>query len=66
LSVLRKTKLVFLLIYNRLKNYFFLAGQDEIPKTKYNGQKLMKLVSVNTAASIIRTMPNVPLTTFVK
>ncbi len=43
-----------------------MVRQDEIPKTAYKGQKLMKLVRLKTAASITRTMPKVPLTTFVK
>lgn len=44
--------------------YFFL--QVLIPKGKYKGQKLTKLVSVNTAANTSNTMPKVPLMVPVK
>ncbi len=37
-----------------------------IPKGKYNGQKLIKLVSTNTLAKASNTIPNVPGITFVK
>jgi len=35
-------------------------------KGKYNGQKLIKLVSTKMAARAISTMPNVPEIIFVK
>ncbi len=39
-------------------SYFFFLVLS--PNGKYNGQKLMKLVSTKMPASIIRTMPMVP------
>jgi hypothetical protein len=47
-------------------NFYFFEEQVDKPKIGYNGQKLIKLVSAKTAASIIRTKPSVPLTTLVK
>ena len=37
-----------------------------IPSGRYNGQKLIKLVSVNTAAKTNSTIPIVPYMIFVK
>ena len=37
-----------------------------IPNGQYNGQKLIRLVSTNTAARTKRIIPKVPVTTFVK
>jgi len=45
---------------------YFLTGQVDIPKMVYKGQKLTKLVRVNTPAKTSKTIPNVPLTTLVK
>jgi transposase len=46
--------------------YCFFTGQVEIPKIAYNGQKLIILVKVNTPDNTSKTIPTVPLTTFVK
>jgi hypothetical protein len=43
--------------------YFFRVF---IPRRGYNGQKLMKLVTKNMTAIIIRIIATVPLITFVK
>lgn len=43
-----------------------LPGQVLIPKSTYNGQKPMMLVSTNTPATTSRTMASVPVNTFVK
>jgi hypothetical protein len=49
----------FYLIYS-----FFLPVL--MPKGKYNGQKLIRLVSTRTTASTISIMPNTPVITCVK
>lgn len=36
------------------------------PKGTYSGQKLTKLVRINTAARTNRTIPQIPVTVFVK
>jgi hypothetical protein len=46
--------------------YFFSTEQVEMPKIVYNGQKLNKLVNVNTIEIAIKIIPKVPLITFVK
>jgi hypothetical protein len=48
----------------RQKNYSFFAVF--IPKGRYNGQKLIKLVRMNTPAKISSTMPSTPVITLVK
>lgn len=45
---------------------YFLEGQVLMPSGTYKGQKLIRLVRMNTTASAIRTMPHVPLTVSVK
>jgi hypothetical protein len=37
-----------------------------MPKGKYSGQKLIRLVRINTPDKISNTIPNVPEITFVK
>jgi hypothetical protein len=54
------------LIKIQFRTYFLGTGQVEIPKIAYRGQKLMMLVRVKTAERIRKTIPRVPLTTFVK
>ena len=44
--------------------YLFL--QVEIPKGKYSGQKLTKLVNTNTTARVNNIIPKVPEIVFVK
>ncbi len=52
-------------LYLRIKFiYFFL--RVEIPKGRYNGQKLMKLVNKKTPPSTNKIIPNVPEITLVK
>ncbi len=52
-------------LYLRIKFiYFFL--QVEIPKGRYKGQKLIKLVNKKTPPSTNKTIPNVPEITLVK
>jgi hypothetical protein len=40
-------------------NYLLALGQDEIPSKVYKGQKLIKLVSVNTPATTNKIMASV-------
>lgn len=47
------------------ENYSFFE-QVLNPKGAYSGQKLIKLVKINTAASTNRTIPQIPVTVFVK
>lgn len=46
--------------------YFFGAGQVLNPTRVYSGQKLTKLVSINTAPKTTKTIPTVPVTVPVK
>jgi hypothetical protein len=47
------------------KNYFSFFPVL-MPKGKYSGQKLIKLVSTNITAKAISTIPIIPVNTFVK
>lgn len=51
---------------SRIADYCFSTGQVEMPKIVYNGQKLIKLVKINTPDNTSRIIPSVPLITFVK
>jgi hypothetical protein len=48
---------------NRVHSFFLPVL---IPKGKYNGQKLIRLVNTKTTARISKIIPNMPVTTFVK
>ena len=52
--------------FARIIYYLLLTGQVFMPKIAYKGQKLTKLVSVNTAATITKIKPTVPVTVPVK
>jgi hypothetical protein len=47
------------------ENYSFFA-QVLNPKGAYSGQKLIKLVKINTAARTNKTIPQIPVIVFVK
>ncbi len=51
-----------------LKNqsYFFFLLIVFIPNGRYKGQKLMRLVNINTNPMISKINPNVPVRMFVK
>ena len=46
--------------------YYFFAGQEFKPTKLYNGQVPARLVNNNIPPTTNITIPNVPLTTFVK
>jgi len=46
--------------------YCFLTEQDEMPSNEYIGQKLTILVKINTPPNSNKTIPKVPVITFVK
>ena len=43
-------------------NAYFFLGQVLSPTNVYNGQKLTKLVTTNTAPSTTKTIPSIPVT----
>ena len=50
----------------RINNNYYLDLHVFNPKIIYSGQKLIKLVKRNTAATMSKTIPNVPVITLVK